>query len=295
MAPHYVAPAGLRDHPASPALKARARIDFLGIGAQRSGTTWLFEMMRRHPAIHFPTEKEIHFWDQWRDRGLDWWLRIFANPRPGKIQGEITPAYAALDPATIAEIAALAPKIRLFMLLRNPIDRAWSAVRFRAKRAGMQMRECSEAFFRDMLAAQSTVARGRYDAAIANWLSVFPAAQLQILIYDEMRADPRAQLARLAAHLGVDAGPFRDLPESVVKAQIHSADPWPLTEGLYRLMRGQYEGEIRRLEGRLGRSLEGWLEPPRFAAPAPTGKPGAKNLSPARKSAAGPKKAKRKI
>jgi hypothetical protein len=67
-------------------------LSFLGIGAQKSGTTWLFEMLRQHPEVAFPAGKEVHFWDQRNDRSVDWYLGLF--PDNGKKNGEITPAYA---------------------------------------------------------------------------------------------------------------------------------------------------------------------------------------------------------
>ena len=48
-------------------------LHFLGIGAQKAGTTWLFEKLREHPSLSFPGGKEVHFWDTHSDRGLNWY------------------------------------------------------------------------------------------------------------------------------------------------------------------------------------------------------------------------------
>ena len=60
----------------------RGMVDFLGIGAQKAGTTWIFENLQRHPDVQFPGGKEIHFWDAQRHRGVQWWLRGRCRRRP---------------------------------------------------------------------------------------------------------------------------------------------------------------------------------------------------------------------
>ena len=77
-------------------------LDFLGIGAQKAGTSWLFRWLGAHPRISFPAGKEVHFWDKKRDRGIDWYRGLF-DADDGKLHGEITPAYACLSPESIAE------------------------------------------------------------------------------------------------------------------------------------------------------------------------------------------------
>ena len=110
-------------------------LDFLGIGAQKAGTTWIYHQLAGHPQVAFPAGKEVHFWDRHRDRGTQWWLALFGQSGPGDVardgrevrRGEITPAYAVLDPFTVREIAQLCPQARIFYSLRNPVARAWSA------------------------------------------------------------------------------------------------------------------------------------------------------------------------
>ena len=124
-------------------------LDFLGIGAQKAATTWIYQQLSRHPQISFPAGKEVHFWDQHRCNGAGWWLGLFADDRQGQKQGEITPAYATLDPATIREIAALLPDLRVFYSLRNPIARAWSSALMALERAEMTIDEASHVWFID--------------------------------------------------------------------------------------------------------------------------------------------------
>jgi hypothetical protein len=94
-------------------------LDFLGIGAQKAGTTWIYQHLSRHPDIRFPAGKEVHFWGRCGSNGAEWWTGLFAEDHQRQKQGEITPAYATLDEATIREIAALAPNLRVFYSLQS--------------------------------------------------------------------------------------------------------------------------------------------------------------------------------
>ncbi|MGH8557010.1 MAG: hypothetical protein ACRESZ_06010, partial [Methylococcales bacterium] len=90
-------------------------LDFLGIGAQKAGTTWLYAQLVRHPRIRFPRGKEAHYWD-WVQAGrrpddIDWYIRKFSGDE-GFIQGEITPGYAVIEERYIRQIHSLNPDLR---------------------------------------------------------------------------------------------------------------------------------------------------------------------------------------
>ena len=91
-------------------------LDFLGIGAQKAGTTWLYEQFNHHPQLAFPLGKEAHFWNRPHDMAaVENYLDHFA--RSDAIAGEITPAYSMLPVETIREIHRHAPRVRLLCLL----------------------------------------------------------------------------------------------------------------------------------------------------------------------------------
>jgi hypothetical protein len=135
-------------------------IDFLGIGAQKAGTTWIYQHLSRHPDIRFPAGKEVHFWDCCRANGVEWWTGLFADGHPRRKQGEITPAYATLDEATIREIAALLPSLRVFYSLRNPMARAWSSALMVLERAEMTIDDASHPWFLDHFKSAGSRRRG---------------------------------------------------------------------------------------------------------------------------------------
>ena len=177
-------------------------IHFLGIGAQKAGTTWIYQHLSRHPDIRFPAGKEVHFWDCCRSNGVEWWTGLFANGHHK--QGEITPAYATLDEATIREIAALAPNLRVFYSLRNPIARAWSSALMALERSEMTIDDASHLWFLDHFKSAGSRRRGDYLCCIKRWQGVFCDEQFLTIMFDDIFKDPGGVLVRLCRHLGVD-------------------------------------------------------------------------------------------
>src|SRR5258706_11489250 len=97
--------------------------DFLIIGAQRSGTSTLYQYIARHPDVRGAFRKEVHYFDMHYDRGLDWYRACF--PTRG-FTGESSPSYL-IHPEVPARVAAVLPDIKLIAILRNPVERAYSA------------------------------------------------------------------------------------------------------------------------------------------------------------------------
>jgi hypothetical protein len=115
----------------------------IGIGAQKAGTTWLYECLRALPGIAFPHGKEAHAWDAGAGVGeaeaAAWSDALARVSADGGLACDITPAYAMLDEATIRRVRTHAPEARLVMLLRDPVERAWSAARMAFARQGLDL------------------------------------------------------------------------------------------------------------------------------------------------------------
>src|SRR5271155_4863005 len=97
----------------------------MGIGAQKAGTTWLYETLKRHPEIGFPAGKEVHFWNARGVQTIESYISQFADD--SVYNGEITPAYAIVPPPVIREVYEVIPHVRLMYFIRNPKTRAWSS------------------------------------------------------------------------------------------------------------------------------------------------------------------------
>ena len=123
--------------------------DFIGIGAQKAATTWVFKWLKAHPEIGFapqdkrPAEtvvdgkvvstwpKELQFLvGKNHDLGWDWYLDLFDKTgRSEKALGEIYPRYLTASAGDIDALRQHCPDVRLLLNLRDPVDRDWSAIR----------------------------------------------------------------------------------------------------------------------------------------------------------------------
>jgi hypothetical protein len=237
-------------------------INFLGIGAHKCATTWLFEHLSRHPEISFPASKEIHFWDKQRHLGAQWWLNLFPNSDDGKRMGEITPAYAILEPAVIQEIFGLCPNVSLFMSLRNPMARTWSAALQGLDRAKLHFGEVSDQWFLDYFYSAGSFRRGSYLECIDNWSSVFPQDRLQIIWFDDILSRPNSVLQSLALHIGVDPSYYSACPLADLQIPLHRGSKLPVRSRLLEELRRMYLPQIDRLAARFGRDLSSWSDWP---------------------------------
>ncbi|MDG3439836.1 sulfotransferase domain-containing protein [Nitrospirillum amazonense] len=236
--------------------------DFLGIGAQKSGTTWIYENLSLHPKVSFPAGKEVHFWDAGRDRGVDWWMDQFGPRQPGIRKGEITPAYSFIATDVIRELHGLCPDLRLFYVLRNPVERAWSAARMAVLRAEMTLEEASEQWFLDHFRSAGSRRRGAYAEAIGRWRSAFPAEQLLIVFFDDLRERPREFLSRLCDHIGVDGRAYDATSDEALQRAVFRGPEAPLPPRLRRDLINLYRAPVEELGHVLGVDLSHWLAEP---------------------------------
>ncbi len=223
--------------------------DFVGVGAQRAGTTWWFRLLLEHPDIKRPvrqedylpsfnTFKELHFFNQFcgrpmRDEDVAGYHRQFPR-RPGKISGEWTPRYM-YDPWTPRLLARAAPEARILVLLRDPIERYRSGtlhqLHFTPKRG-------QEAI------AVDAVNRGRYAAQLRRIWSFFPAEQVLVLQYERCRDDTLGQYARTLRFLGMPDD-FSPVEADKPRGRPTQAEKEPLWPEMLEDLRAYLERDVR--------------------------------------------------
>jgi hypothetical protein len=243
-------------------------LDFLVIGAQKAGTTWLNRKLRKHhQKISFPGGKEVHFWDLFRARGTDWYVNLFAKP-DGRLHGEMTPAYAVLPPEVIAECHGLFPNLRLIYTLRDPAERAWSAAKMDAVQVGMQVADVPDEWFLSRFRSAESLARGDYETCIRNWLRFYRKDQLLVLRFEEILNDPASYLGKCFNHLGLETiyAPKNSISagldskeEEELRAKVREGSPEPLRPSLQPVLRELYDFKIRSLSEYLGEDFSDWL------------------------------------
>jgi hypothetical protein len=178
--------------------------DFVVVGAQKAGTTWLYECLSEHPEVFVPRMKEVHYFTRPQDdrlsrldQGVEWYKSLF--PDDGKVSGELTPDYMFF-PYVAPAIAALNPKMKIVALLRDPVDRAYSQY-------WMRRRYRDSPSFEDSLReTPGLIERGFYYRQLAPYFEIFGTARVRIYIYEEITRAPEQFFADLCRFLGVSPG-----------------------------------------------------------------------------------------
>jgi len=262
---------------------------FIGIGAQRCGTTWLYESLAAHPQVFVSTPKELYFFTKNYGRNVDWYEGHFEGRNDALAWGEITPGYF-YRPEALERIASDVPEARLFVILRNPVDRALSAYNFFKARqyAGLDFREALQ---RD----ESILGQGMYSVGIDRLRRHFSQQQVLVLLYDDIVESPDKLVSRLYDFVGVDPefrpemlrrrinqSIFPRTQKVLVRLGLSNAinrvkqsplgdaiQKWHLqrrdtdrsdNSGEREFLCAYFTDEIDRLQKRLDRDLSGWLE-----------------------------------
>jgi hypothetical protein len=180
-------------------------VDFIGIGAQKSGTSWIAECLAEHPEVCMARDqyggllKEVHFFDWNYDRGFRYYEQHFDQCRSNEVNGEFTPMYL-YDEAVAERIYQYNPNVRLLVCLRNPVDRAWS--QYQAGKAGWSGRTFWEVAERQ----PEIIERGYYARQLKCYLRFFPQDQIHVCFYDDLKEEPQRFMQQIYAFLGVDDG-----------------------------------------------------------------------------------------
>ncbi len=231
--------------------------DFLGIGAQKAGTTWLHQNLQHHPDFYFPPDiKEIRFFDA-RFYMSPAQYAAFFEPAGPRVTGDITPGYGALSVSRIRFVRKLIPDARLILILRNPIERAWS-------HALMDLVDSKQRRFEDVepwefyahFDSRGARRNGGYVSMLDNWLRVYPEEQLLVAFFEDIRDRPQELLTRVFRHLNVsidvdwEAFPYRER----IKVGKSVSLPDEYREHLRRI----FAVEVDAVAARLGGPAEGW-------------------------------------
>lgn len=207
-------------------------VTFLVAGVQKGGTTALFDYLREHPALCLPAAKELHFFDD--ETGVDWSAPDYGayhapflaeRPAPGAVWGEATPIYTYW-PNALERIRAYNPAMKLIVVLRDPVERAWSHWRMERARGAetLAFADCIRAGRTRVAQAadgsgahrvHSYVERGFYGAQIERLFANFPRQQVLLTRSDDLRGDPARILRNACDFLQISAF------ESVVAKESH--------------------------------------------------------------------------
>lgn len=244
------------------------RVSFIVAGAQKGGTSALDAYLREHPELCLPRRKELHFFDtdaNFAVEPVDYgpYHANFDPHPPQRLLGEVTPAYVYW-PTAAERMARYNPAMKLILVLRNPITRAFSqwnmarqlhreplpfleALRVEPERRRNLPLERAKRF--------TYVERGFYAAQLQRLWQHFPVAQTVVFKSEELLGNPAELLGRVAELL--DIATFPPIAEKSVHAREYDAT---MSADEKHYLIGVFEQEIRELERLLGWDCSAWLK-----------------------------------
>ncbi|BFM05567.1 sulfotransferase domain-containing protein [Halioxenophilus aromaticivorans] len=176
---------------------------FIGIGAQKCASTWIYDILSDHPQAALSGLKEVDFFSYKYDHGLQWYERNFDEGFSGQpVVGEISPSYFH-EPAVPERVLRHYPNIKLIVSLRNPVKRAISnhTHEIRVGHFGG-----SDLSLEKGLANNPTyVDQGLYAKHLQRWLEVFPRENVLVLVFEEVIADRTKAAKQIYEFLGIDS------------------------------------------------------------------------------------------
>jgi hypothetical protein len=244
--------------------------EFLILGTQKGGTTSLHEYLCRHPQVSPSTSKEVHYFDLAYDRG-EGWYRAHFHPRrnPGEITGESSPYYL-FHPRAPQRVAADLPGVKLIVILRNPVDRAFSHHNHEVALGFEQLS------FEDALAAEPVrlageeerlladpryssfphrhyayLERSRYAGQLERWFRHFDRDRFLVLDSEELFVEPAATVAAAQRFLGLRPEVPGDLSPRNARSYAPIAPP------TRERLRNRFAADNERLYELVGRDF-GW-------------------------------------
>lgn len=295
------------------------------VGAAKAGTTSIYAYLREHPEV-FMTHpiKEPRFFayeggiPAYSNVPLEWrvnrdvitdlaaYRALFAGSESYKVRGEASTLYLYY-PGTAERMHSYVPEVRIIAVLRQPAERAYSHYQMLST-LGLEPLTFEEALAEEPRRIGENwpptwhyAAMGRYHAQLLRYLAVYPAEQVKVVLYDDLRADPLRTMQEIFAFIDVDPEfrpdiearhnatgaprsraasrllkvlhPLRKSVESKLPASVYSAavrrikkatmvKPPSMAPDTRARLTASYTEEIAALESLIGRDLSAWLRAP---------------------------------
>lgn len=185
--------------------------NFLGIGAMKSGTTWIAEILSAHPEIFVAHGKELHYFSHKYSEGIEWYLNHFRTVHKEKAVGEYSPSYMMESQVVSQRIYEFNPKMKLIVTVRNPMERAFSVYRWLIQR-GEKLSSLHDAIEK----WPGIVLDGLYFQKLKPYWDLFSDDQIHIVLYEDIENNAIKVQRDLYQFLEVDKEFNSNLADTVV-------------------------------------------------------------------------------
>lgn len=269
--------------------------DFLGIGAEKSGTSWLHRNLRYNETLFLPPQKEVHYFNathsaevdratrivsfynqftemirqktvtveelqslsHWAlgDGRTDEWYAELFAPAGIRLAGEVTPEYSILPIERIKHIYSLMPEVKIIFLMREPISRTWSSYRMLVNDG---KREFSEKDAMEMTKDAYLLSKANYMQIIENWESVFPRENIFYGFYEDIVERPVELLTDITRFIGSDI--FNERHLQAADRIVYPGVPIEIPKKVEKKLAEIYIPMLEKLAERFEAPCRSWLE-----------------------------------
>lgn len=197
------------------------KLDFIGIGAAKCGTTWLAECLKQHPQVFVPYQKEINFFDSTQKKsnysqGLSWYSKYFNKAKKEKLKGEFTTHYL-FYPESASLIKKHFPKIKIIVCLRRPEDMVYSFYWWR--KANFLGSAEQDSFEKAIKFDKEFIQRAKYYLQLKKYYDLFPKENIFIILFDNIQSQPLFVIKELFKFLNINT----DFCPTLVRTKINKS------------------------------------------------------------------------
>lgn len=249
--------------------------NWMCVGVPKSGTTSLYNTLKEHPQIWMPKSKETQFFcSPDYEKGMEWYLEHFyLGADPDIAVGELSPKYLIHKDVPRRIKKVLNDEIKFLVILRHPVDRAWSHYchSYKVFRT-VHYRPTEDLDFEEAIEAEPQRLKmpdeygwthgmwnayyytGLYAKHLKNWFTVFDRKKFLIITLDDFIEKPRETIDKITDHLRISR--FGDILE--FKKSNSYSRPDGMTETTRKKLLKKYKPYNKELEELLGRKLDSW-------------------------------------
>jgi hypothetical protein len=262
------------------------RPDFLCVGAQKAGTSWLYHQLDFHPDFWMPPIKELHYLDtlsrvkrknppRCRDERDQWFLsrlgelsalpyfdlatysQLFAA-KADLLSGDITPAYATLNDELIERVITYFPNLKVIFLARDPVERVWSQLSMAARDRNIAPFDSTDPdeVTRNLL-SPGVLLRSYPSKTVRRWRRYVRPDLFRVYFFDELERNPAGLRRSILSFLGADS----DKPSGRLNADYNAQarqEKLRLTDKVRSRVAQFFEQELKDCAAELGGPAKDW-------------------------------------
>ena len=173
--------------------------DFVGVGVQRGGTSWLYKCLSEHPEIFMP-KKEVHFFNRHYYDGIQYYQELFDAGKSTAVKGEITPDYIN-SPKAIERLHEHYPNAKIIIILREPFERTYSAIGLLRSYGKFKDQSFDEIIQSNRWAVEQSL----YSKQLEHLISLFGKDQVKVFFFEDIKRKPLWLVQQVCKFIGVDS------------------------------------------------------------------------------------------